>query len=51
MSEQRKLRLTREALGDRDDEVRVPDVDGLLRTLGIIALVLFVVLFTGTYPT
>lgn len=48
MNEDRKLRLTREAIGDR--EPTVPGAEGFLRTLGIVALVVFVVVFSGTYP-
>lgn len=47
MNELRKARLTREALGEQDPTM--PGAEGLLRTLGIVALVLFVVLFTGTF--
>ena len=48
MNEDRKLRLTREAIGDQDRTM--PGAESFLRTVGIVALVLFVVLFSGTYP-
>lgn len=48
MNELRKLRLTREAIGEQD--ATMPEAEGLLRTIGVIALVLFVVLFSGTFP-
>ncbi|HUP96543.1 MAG TPA: hypothetical protein VM073_01305 [Usitatibacter sp.] len=48
MSAERRLRLTREAIGDRDNTM--PGAEGFLRTIGIVALVVFVVLFSGTYP-
>jgi hypothetical protein len=48
MNERRQMRLMREALGD--PQGRMPDADGYLRALGIVALVLFLVVFTGSYP-
>ena len=48
MNERRRLRLMREAIGDRDHTM--PGAEGFLRTLGIVALVVFVVVFSGTYP-
>lgn len=48
MNERRRLRLMREAIGDR--EHTIPGAEGFLRTLGIVALVVFVVVFSGTYP-
>lgn len=47
MSE-RKLRLTREAIGEQD--ATMPEAEGMLRTIGIIALVLFVVMFSAVFP-
>ena len=47
MSEIRRQRLTREAIGDREETL--PGVEGFFRALGIVALVLFVVVFSGTY--
>ncbi|MDQ3026759.1 MAG: hypothetical protein M3R58_09695 [Pseudomonadota bacterium] len=47
MSERRKLRLMREALGA--DDGTVPGAESQLRAMGIVALVLFVVLFSGTF--
>jgi len=47
MNELRKLRLTREAIGDQDP--MMPGAEALMRTLGIVALVAFVVLFSGTF--
>ena len=38
----------REAIGDRDHTI--PGAEGFLRTRGIVALVVFVVVFSGTYP-
>jgi hypothetical protein len=48
MNDDRRLRLTREAIGDRDGTM--PGAEGFLRAIGIVALVLFVVVFTGSYP-
>ena len=48
MNEHRRQRLMREAIGDRDHTI--PGAEGFLRTLGIVALVVFVVVFSGTYP-
>jgi hypothetical protein len=48
MNERRTLRLMREALND--PEARMPDADGWMRAIGIVALVLFVVTFSGSYP-
>ncbi len=45
---ERKLRLTREAIGEQD--VTMPEAEGILRTIGIIALVLFVVMFSAAFP-
>ena len=45
---QRKLRLTREAIGEQD--VTMPEAEGMLRAVGIIALVLFVVMFSASFP-
>ena len=47
MSERRKLRLTREALGNQDPAM--PGAEGQVRAMAIVALVLFVVLFSGTF--
>lgn len=47
MNERRKLRLTREAIGDVDPTM--PGAEGLLRTMGIVALVVFVLLFSSTF--
>lgn len=49
MNERRKLRLTREAIGDLDPTM--PGTEGFLRNLGIVALVVFVVLFSGTFQS
>jgi len=46
--ERRKQRLTWEAVGDQDPTL--PGTEALLRTLGIAALVMFIVLFAGSYP-
>ena len=48
MNERRKLRLMREAIGDRDHTI--PGAESFLRALGIVALVAFVVLFSASYP-
>ncbi len=47
MNELRKLRLTREAIGAEDGTM--PGAEGQLRTVGIVALILFVVLFSSTF--
>ena len=48
MNDERRARLTREAIGDRDDTI--PGAEGFLRAIGIAALVLFVVVFSGNDP-
>ena len=48
MNDDRRLRLTREAIGDHDGTM--PGAEAFLRAIGIVALVLFVVLFSGSYP-
>ena len=48
MNDDRRQRLTREAIGDRDGTM--PGAEGFLRAVGVVALVLFVVLFAGSYP-
>ena len=47
MNDLRKARLIREGLGEQDP--MMPGAEGLLRAMGIVALVLFVVLFSGTF--
>jgi hypothetical protein len=46
-AERRKQRLTWEALGDGDPTV--PGAEALIRTLTIVGLVLFIVLFSGSF--
>jgi hypothetical protein len=48
-AERRKQRLTWEAIG-RDADPTLPRTEAFLRTIGIVALVMFVVLFAGNYP-
>ena len=48
MNEVRKQRLMREALVSQDGDI--PTAGGILRFMGIAALALFVVVFSGAYP-
>lgn len=48
MNERRKARMLRELVGDEHDTM--PDADRFVRIVSILVLVLFVVVFSGTYP-
>jgi hypothetical protein len=48
MNDRRKARMLRELVGDEHDVM--PDADRFVRIVSILVLVLFVVVFSGTYP-
>lgn len=48
MNDRRKARMLRELVGDEHETM--PDADRPVRILSIVVLVLFVVIFSGTYP-
>ena len=48
MNDRRKARLLRELVGDEHD--LMPDADRFVRIASVAILVLFVVVFSGTYP-
>jgi hypothetical protein len=48
VNDRRKARMLRELVGDEHDVM--PDADQFVRILSIVVLVLFVVVFSGTYP-
>lgn len=47
-AERRKQRLTWEAIGDQDPTM--PGTETTLRTIAIVALVMFIVFFSGSFP-
>lgn len=48
MNDRRKARMLRELVGDEHQVM--PDADRSVRIASIVVLVLFVVIFSGTYP-
>ena len=47
MNDRRKARMLRELVGDEHEVM--PDADRFVRIVSILALVMFVVIFSGTY--
>jgi len=48
VNDRRKARMLRELVGDEHEVM--PDADRLVRIISVVVLVLFVVVFSGTYP-
>ena len=48
MNERRKARMLRELVGDEHE--LMPDANRFVRIASVVVLVLFVVVFSGTYP-